>query len=98
MSDWQVGDLAVCVDDRPDHLGENHLELGRIYRVTGVCPVGLSVFGMGTGLLLEGVAFPAWATGGAAARRFRKVRPDEHESCEPEFVTLLERSRKTVRA
>jgi hypothetical protein len=25
------------------------------------------------------------------ARQFRKIRPDEHEDCEPEFVTLLNR-------
>lgn len=31
---WKVGDRAMCIDDR--WLGDEHLEVGRVYRVTGV--------------------------------------------------------------
>jgi hypothetical protein len=56
MSDWAVGDLAVCVDDGPNPSdGEPcPLKLGRIYRVVKVV---LSRSGH-VGLCLDGVAFP----------------------------------------
>jgi hypothetical protein len=88
MSDWQVGDLAVCVEDRPcRNTGlPNPCELGRIYRVEAVVVSRAGV----TGLLLEGVRFPS-PTIACWHGNFRKIRPDKHEDCEPEFVTLLKR-------
>lgn len=95
-SDWQVGDLAVCVDasPRPDGIAVDLVE-GRTYHVTAVCPPGRSKFGFHTGLQLRG----ATPVGRAFAEcRFRKVRPDEHKACEEEFQTLLRRSRNLVSA
>ena len=93
MSDWQVGDLAVCVDDRDCRKLAN----GRVYGVVEVIPPG-SVSSDGvpnstgiTGLRLAGVQnrpHCAWSE-----YRFRKVRPDKHEACEDEFVTLLKRGK-----
>jgi hypothetical protein len=31
---------------------------------------------------------------GCHSARFRKIRPDEREACEPEFVTLLQRIKR----
>jgi hypothetical protein len=82
-----VGDLVVCVDASfnvvlglPSGLVE-----GRSYLVTGI----VERF-EGAGLLVDWLPMPK----GCAAycpTRFRKIRPDEHEDCEPEFVTLLNR-------
>lgn len=84
-TDWQVGDLAVRVDDTPTGGPMVGLKLGHIYRVANITqtPVGL------LRLWFEGVPH----VNGAAARQFRKIRPDAHEACETEFVTLLKRSR-----
>ena len=88
--DWKVGDLALCVDAGPFSHPRfrttkpgRHILLSRgaVYRVarplfeemTGLC-----------GLALEEFPDHEWL-----AERFRKIRPDEHEDCEPEFVTLL---------
>jgi len=93
MSDWQVGDLAVCVDDGPRYFEQNVIvKKDAVYRVTGLAA---TKDGEGT-LFLEGVI--GWLPGerGPVAyrvSRFRKIRPDEHEACEPEFVTLLKRKK-----
>lgn len=90
MSDWQVGDLAVCVDDQPRDgdvldLDFATLRAGRLYRVANVC------FG---GLGLHVAEAPVRRKAGWWADRFRKIRPDEHQACEPEFVKLLKRSKR----
>lgn len=99
MSDWQVGDLAVCVDDRfnPAY-GETLLARGRTYTVVEVtyCTISNVLWHAGTGLVLAGV--PCSGLHGFAAERFRKIRPDEREACEPEFVTLLNRIKRKVEA
>jgi hypothetical protein len=92
VSDWAVGDLAVCVDVSPREGnpagGGKHLTLGAPYRVDGVAlnknakPV----------LILCGVA-GVWRTD-----RFRKILPDRHEACETEFVDLLKRIKRPVSA
>jgi hypothetical protein len=94
MSDWQV-DLALCVNAgriEPrcaavcDKLSE-----GKVYRVAGCWPDPLD---FALVILLEGVRSIDPHSGGAfLADRFRKIRPDEHEACEPEFVTLLKRTK-----
>jgi hypothetical protein len=96
MADWQVGDLAVCVDAAPrwytvDIPGES-LELNRIYTVCG-----FSFWSDGTlNLLFEEFSHPTGA--GIRADRFRKVVRDKHEACEEEFVTLLNRTKRKVSA
>jgi hypothetical protein len=96
MSDWQVGDLAVCVDASPCRC-ERCEVLGRVaivglregasYAVLEVC-------------LDDGYEYIRFAVqtrrnnhwlGWAGSDRFRKIRPDKHEECESEFVTLLKR-------
>lgn len=73
--DWKVGDLALCVDDSPQ--GPKGVQLGQVYRVDYLFPDGkIAVVGE-----VCRIGYFPW--------RFRKIRPDEHEDCEPEFVTLL---------
>ena len=97
--DWQVGDKAVCVDAKPrrhEQTGSlspdvHRLIEGRVYTVAGV--VG------DASLALAEVPVPEtdeWY-GGFSSYRFRKIRPDEHEACEPEFVTLLKKSKKPAK-
>jgi hypothetical protein len=45
------------------------------------------------GLGLKGVQFPDCLQNADWADHFRKIRPDEHEACEPEFIQLLKRSK-----
>lgn len=93
MSDWQVGDLAVCVDGGPGRdsrwrvcgqlfrEGDGPLEAGQIYTVRAIrADVDHLAFGL--------VEIP----GPWRADRFRKLRPDAHEACEEEFATLLKRA------
>lgn len=96
MSDWQVGDLAVCVDATPDILGNPvPLKEGVVYLVSGITPAGIaSKYGRTnrlSGLALKGVP-NKWPCGWAP-ERFRKIRPDAQEACEPEFITLLKRKK-----
>lgn len=93
MANWQVGDLAVCVDvsARGQPLPPRLLVVGRAYRVCAVTAAESWCDGdYDAGLVLEGLRSPAY-DGSYRASRFRKIRPDEHEACEPEFVTLLKR-------
>jgi hypothetical protein len=96
--DWKVGDLALCVDASPTMNGrETGLAEGRVYRVTAYFPIPEpSKFGPSPGILVGGVKFAGRRSFSSA--RFRKIRPDEHEDCEPEFVELLKRSKKRVSA
>jgi hypothetical protein len=83
---WQVGDLAVCVDVQPREWSTAHLSRltqGAIYTVVGLRHYQID------GLHLEGIDNPH----AFDATRFRKILPDKHESCEPEFVTLLKRTK-----
>jgi hypothetical protein len=102
MSDWQVGDLAVCVDAssrHPGNMSSSVLREGAVYTVIGIAPPERWITGeYGIGLVFAEVRQPVNSDGSFIATRFRKIRPDKHESCEPEFVTLLKRSRQTVRA
>jgi hypothetical protein len=92
MSDWQVGDLALCQDDSPDAFGALPVVAGAVYRVAGItnAPERHDKYGTCLGLHLEDVERWHW---GYSAPRFRKIRPDEHEACEPEFVKLLKRTK-----
>jgi hypothetical protein len=98
--DFQVGDLAVCVNNGPWHAIQTpelygQLVLDRIYRVTAVGELSF-----GPGVDVEGI--PRQRTSSEipnfAAARFRKVRPDQHEACEDDFMKLVKRSKKIVTA
>jgi hypothetical protein len=96
--DWNIGDLAVCVDDSPRYPSHRVLvENGRVYRVSG-----LSQMSDGEpSLFLDGVI--GWLPGEEKpwpyrAHRFRKIRPDALEECEAEFVTLLKRTKVKANA
>lgn len=87
VENWQVGDLAVCVDDSPHRFyGMAELSAGRVYTVADLHHDGAA-------LDLCGLVRPSYCWD---ASRFR--RPDEHEACEEEFVTLLNRTKRTVTA
>jgi hypothetical protein len=88
MSDWQVGDLALCVDDRPSRKPIRWEPVaGAIYTVASV-----AITDGGSALELEEDPYRDGLTAWFASR-FRKIRPDEHEACEPEFVKLLKRTK-----
>jgi hypothetical protein len=94
VSDWQIGDLMLCVDAGPMKIiggleeaedeAIGNLREGRIYRVDRI-RTGLTVDCIGLVDLTE--------RAGGVSTRFRKIRPDEHEACEDEFITLLNRSK-----
>jgi hypothetical protein len=98
MSDWNVGDLAVCVDNSPKRasgpVNRRNLALLTVGASYVVSWVGIDPDAGGS-LLLVGV--PHDNKGGIIAGfrgdRFRRVVQDKHEACEAEFVTLLKRSR-----
>lgn len=91
MTDWAVGDLALCVDASIHECTVTWIaampETGKVYTV-----MDLFADGPDLNLVLEelhracGIGLRAW--------RFRKIRPDEHEPCEEEFAKLLNLSRR----
>lgn len=90
MDDWQVGDKAVCVDGSPCRVlpfpgAPFSIPEGAVHEVTGVADRG-----DGHGLFLAFGSYPH----SFHESRFRKVRPDAHEPCEAEFVTLLQRTKE----
>jgi hypothetical protein len=91
---WRVGDLAVSLtSDWHPHdprLGPPHVYpvAGDVWRVTSVgLELGFHIlrFQEGDGL---------WFT----AKSFRKAVTSEDEACEPEFVSLLRKSKRRVGA
>lgn len=95
MSDWQVGDLALCVvKPKPDPGITSGWSpaVGSTYTVMEVARdmrgVVLNFF--------EDAAYDPYC--GFDAFCFRKIRPDKHEDCEPEFVELLNRVKRKVSA
>lgn len=96
MSDWQIGDLALCVDDGIIHCGGGNMHTGQcapkrgaVLRVTGIIAVTYALNGK---LMDCGCPAIEFAGGlGATPKRLRKILPDKHEPCEAEFVTLLKR-------
>jgi hypothetical protein len=96
VSDWQVGDLAVCVNaDIDPFAGHNGgLTLNAAYTVREVVRAEGEV-----GLRLRDLPNPTGCKYRAFSTvRFRKIRPDEQQACEPEFITLLKRSKQKVSA
>lgn len=105
MTDWAVGDLALCVDDSPCQCGSCsgvpiNLFAGNHYRVLAISNPHQRGNPNHTWISLDVGAAPSQghAPGGQSAHRFRKIHPDEREACEPEFVQLLKRTRRTVKA
>jgi hypothetical protein len=103
MSDWQVGDLALCVNRDPLAC-ESGNRLSHMH--TGECapPLGATrcVIAIGPSRLFYpsprfrecGCLSLKFSDGTVAlAKRCRKIRPDEHEACELEFVKLLKRTK-----
>ena len=88
MSDWSVGDRAICVDGGCcSCCGSKFFADNAAFTVTGVLPFGEELY-----LSFAEVAAPhhsPWWEHSA----FRKARPDAHEKCEDEFITLLKRRR-----
>jgi hypothetical protein len=84
VSGWQVGDLALCVDNHPRLHPECNLRKGQIYRV-------LEIVWSGHAAQLEGVE--SYGGAGFWLDRFRKIKPDT-EPCEKEFTVLIKRGRK----
>lgn len=96
--DWKVGDLAVFVggSSAKTWTAYGHkTSLGAIRRVLDV--ISRPHWDGMIGLVLEGDPSPH-SLGCWCADQWRKVRPDELEDCEPEFVTLLNRIKRKVAA
>ena len=95
MSGWEVGDLALCIEPNgffDDATGMNSL---------GPDPVLKGIYQV-TGLVMEEsmpcLVFEEFPGDWYDPRCFRKIKPDAHEGCEPEFVTLLKHSKKRIDA
>jgi hypothetical protein len=95
MSDWAVGDRALCVEDGVfiDHVGDRcgarivgQLVRGRVYLVRRVG------FLAGHTVLDIGLSFPK------AAARFRKIRPDSHEGNAEDWREILKQNTRKVNA
>lgn len=95
MSDWQVGDLALCVGYRgPD--GWRDFNAPRPARNGMIYQVQLVMIAPGwTALVLDG-AQSTWTNGAYNARSFRKIPPHEADAFDCEVIDLL--NRKLVEA
>jgi hypothetical protein len=98
VSDWQSGDLAICVDASPckcGHCGGLPMLLidGASYAVVEIGPGWLE-------FPTKVAPDECWECNQfvASSSRFRKIRPDEHAPCEEEFVELLNLSKRKVTA
>lgn len=96
MTDWAIGDLALCVDARscPSYRWGG-LCAGRVYSVDAVTvdtgPRGFSALhgkGGGVGLAFADAPTPS-GTYGWDARRFVKVTPEEEDEFDREVIELM---------
>jgi hypothetical protein len=81
MAPFDVGDVVVCVDDRPGKHGiaPARIRKGATYRVEDISPLG-------RGVTLRGVdASPAWWF---RADRFRKIDADTTEEFREQLRSL----------
>lgn len=81
--DWKVGDLALCVNRGGWVNGDGSPTTGLPYGFTG------AVRRVWQQRQFTMLVFDVGNRHGYSSKQFRKIRPDEHEDCEPEFVTLL---------
>lgn len=85
MSDWQKGNLALCVNDRvidprnPHNNSLRNIRQGAVYVVAGLTHCGL---------ILE-EAWSSHPSGGYCRDRFRKIRPLSNEETR-EFIADLQ--------
>ncbi len=97
---WKVGDLAVVILAVTESelanggfpSGGDPMAKGEVHRVTRMVRdwegnVGIGFDGPQSG----------YPTGEYLASAFRKIKPDQHEDCEPEFVTLLNRIKRPAK-
>ena len=81
--DWQVGDLALCVDDGPSAFGESNLVRGRCYTVAALSPCYDGIPG------LHLVEVISKSPVGFDPPRFRKIRPHSPDAEDAETIRLL---------
>lgn len=103
MSDWQVGDLAVCVkggEIRCPNCLHKGGDVPRHGKAVEVVHIGASIIGYGPGAGFPCGCVCLYLADGTCgvSQRFRKIRPDEHEACEEEFRILLKLSKQRVSA
>ena len=92
-ADWQVGDLALCVDDgRCTCCGDLFFNPNIVVVVSGVWT------DKGDTWLSFAEVQPPDHDHWWLHTDFRKIRPDKHETCEPEFIELLTRIKRKVSA
>lgn len=90
MNDWQVGDLALCVNDTPTLFwGVCTVEIGCVYVVVGFDTTWPD--GPEHGLFLDGVAPLYWGDRpiGYNVKRFRKIHPHTPDAEDEETIRLL---------
>jgi hypothetical protein len=94
--DWKIGDLALCVAVSHPMFSDisRRLNVGTAYTVVMIGRPLRALNGE-RGLGFAEVS-PTRKERGYPESMFRKIRPDEHEKCEPEFVELLKRSKRKV--
>jgi hypothetical protein len=92
VSDWEVGDKALCVESG------HSTRQGVIYTVSDVWPSGDEFQGVVNITQDDLLLFVelGFLGDGSNCQRFRKIRPDKHEPCEEEFTTLLKRKPVSV--
>lgn len=84
--EWQVGDLALCVDASRN---PSSLKEGMIYLVSGIHPPSDCPFDNGAiGLFLAGVVIKS-ISGAANANRFRRIPPHTIDDEDRETIRLL---------
>lgn len=91
MSDWQPGDLALCVR----HLAQDHMptvapvRVGAVYTVTKVS-AGRDVYGrVGVALTLDRDNHRVLNWAGYNAAAFHKIRPHTPDAEDAETIRLL---------
>lgn len=95
MSDWQVGDLALCVEEMGDDYFRGSLDgrpiRGMTYTVSAVA-LGVDIYGC-PGIALKfseiGRIAPRWRGYNSVA--FRKVTPPEADEFDRETIALMSR-------
>lgn len=91
MSDWQVGDLALCVgEDRCAGIATGwNPKVGGVYVVAEVVPAFV-MFNHGIGLNFEEDADRwAWKFSAFYARFFRKITPEKADEFDREVIEQM---------
>lgn len=95
--DWQVGDLALCVNDTPDPTPwgacECNVRRGAVYTVSHIYR---DRFGLGLNFVEEFAPANEDYLAGYCATRFRKIRPHEADEEDRETIRLLTEKKEPV--